>query len=211
MRKEETISNFVNTLVLLSRQNNLIGDKFFSDKFGNKIYYFAESFVVWQKGNKANVAQYKNDLEKVIRNLEELLEELESLNYLKFISISPLFFEVEKNLLNLKLNVIKSKAIEQNLVTENIPENLKELKKEAKISFKNPVTPQIKLNQSQKKILEFIKSSPDIRTKDIISEFSVLSDRTVKRNLTDLLHSGFIKKRVDNKAVYYYSNDNKTL
>ena len=82
-----------------------------------------------------------------------------------------------------------------------------EVKSDQKVIPVNSARRNFKLNKSKKKILEFIKSYPNIRTKDIITEFNVLSNRTVKRNLTDLLRTGLIKKRVDNKAVYYYSSD----
>ncbi|HEY4504223.1 MAG TPA: hypothetical protein VJI73_00440, partial [Candidatus Paceibacterota bacterium] len=59
------------------------------------------------------------------------------------------------------------------------------------------------LNPSKQKILEFIKSYPNTRTKDIINEFNALSDRTVKRSLTELMQIGLLKKKIENKAVYY--------
>ena len=87
------------------------------------------------------------------------------------------------------------------------------IKDKNETSVKNTVIPKVsdkpaKLNQSKLKILNFIKSYPDTRAKDIINEFSALSDRTVKRNLTELLKMRMIKKRVDNKATYYSHAEN---
>ena len=64
-----------------------------------------------------------------------------------------------------------------------------------------------KINPNKKKILDFIKSFPNTRTKDIIYEFNSISDRTVKRNLTELAREGLIRRKVDNKAVYYYASE----
>ena len=78
-----------------------------------------------------------------------------------------------------------------------------------KIINKKSITKNSNLTESKKRILEYIKSYPNTRTKDIIYEFSALSDRTVKRNLTDLIKSGLVRKRVDNKAVYYYLSETR--
>jgi hypothetical protein len=59
-------------------------------------------------------------------------------------------------------------------------------------------------NPTQVKILEFVKRVPECRPKDIIGEFSALSQRTVKRSIKELSESGLIvKKTTEDKAVYY--------
>jgi DeoR/GlpR family transcriptional regulator of sugar metabolism len=52
-------------------------------------------------------------------------------------------------------------------------------------------------------IFNYIKKTPDIRTKEVMTEFSALSGRTVKRNLKELIDEGFLKKKSDGVAVYY--------
>jgi DNA-binding MarR family transcriptional regulator len=61
----------------------------------------------------------------------------------------------------------------------------------------------LSLSDNQQKILSFIRSSPDARTKDIIDEFSSLSDRTIKRNLRELADAGLITRRAGLRAAFY--------
>ncbi len=60
-----------------------------------------------------------------------------------------------------------------------------------------------KLSETQQNILEFVRQEPDCRTKDVINQFSALSQRTIKRNLRELNKEGRIVKRSDGAAVYY--------
>lgn len=60
-----------------------------------------------------------------------------------------------------------------------------------------------KLTETQENILEFVRREPDCRTKDVISQFSALSQRTIKRGLKELNEDGRIVKRTDGVAVYY--------
>ena len=61
----------------------------------------------------------------------------------------------------------------------------------------------LKPDSNKEQIFNYIKKTPDIRTKEIMSEFSALSGRTVKRSLKELTDGGFLKKRSDGAAVYY--------
>ena len=60
-----------------------------------------------------------------------------------------------------------------------------------------------RLTKTQESILEFVRQEPDCRTKDVISQFSALSQRTIKRGLKELNEEGRIIKRLDGVAVYY--------
>ena len=66
------------------------------------------------------------------------------------------------------------------------------------------VSDEPRLSDTQEKIFEFIRKSPNVRAKDIIDGFGLLSDRTVKRSLKELINSGLIKKKEENRAVYYF-------
>jgi len=63
------------------------------------------------------------------------------------------------------------------------------------------------LSDSKKKILTFIKQSEQTRAKDIVDEFATLSSRTIRRNLRDLMHSGFIRKKMKDRAVFYTAGE----
>ena len=56
---------------------------------------------------------------------------------------------------------------------------------------------------SKDKILNFIRKTKKIRTRDLVEQFSVFSKRTVKRTLKELIDDGVIKKEEDERAVYY--------
>jgi len=190
--------NFIRTLTALIKIQNDIMDRFFLDKFKERVNNFSED-VIAVLGDK-NIAQYyywkiKSDIDNVFRDLEMF-------QYLKFLKKSPLLLQAMKELLQLKLEVVKIIISKSKL---NIPIKKFGLqkteaanRKSTKIDISN-----MELNDSKKKILEFIKIYPNKRTKDIIDEFSVLSIRTVKRNLTELLQAGLVKKRTDSKASYY--------
>ena len=131
---------------------------------------------------------------------------MDELLYLGFLNNSPLLLSLKIDLLLIKLEILKSKAkvsrLEENSSRQerdNSQEDIKANVPDVRKYTKN----EDQLNKSQQKIFEFIKSFPERRTKDIIYEFNVLSGRSVKRNLNDLLQAGLIKRRIENKAVYY--------
>lgn len=200
-------ANFTATIILLARICNLVGDKFFYDKFENKMRILLEDSIFLFGRGGDSVAQRQVLNERVLKSLNDVLEIIDELEYLSFLKASPLILEARKNLLLLKFEAVKSGGELINISAKKPEKHAEEKQMDDQIAQAKPVRKNLRLNQSKKKILEFIKASPNTRTKDIISEFNAMSDRTVKRNLTDLLHSGFIKKRVDNKAVYYYASE----
>ena len=173
------------------------------------MYSFSLSFLGLFREENASVAQYQVLLERHLASIDSLRDVLKEFQYLDIVKNSPLLLQAELNLLNIKLEICKMKSrlisdgrgnIHSNYHQENISQ---ENTKITKIISKKTD----KLASSKKKILDFIKSYPNTRTKDIVYEFNAFSDRTVKRNLTDLLRAGLVKKRVDNKAVYYYASE----
>lgn len=60
-----------------------------------------------------------------------------------------------------------------------------------------------RLTETQENILEFVRREPECRTKDIVNQFSALSQRTVKRGLKELSEDGKIIKKIEGGAVYY--------
>lgn len=198
---------FSRTIILLAEINNLIQDKFFYDKFSAKISSLLDSYIIFSSISGDRVAQYRVAHTRVIETINNILEMFDDLKYLSLIKVSPLFLQVQKNLLEFKLELKGQGNKLPEFKSENVETKEQEQPTSKKSITENIIKKNPKLNQSKKKILEFIKSSPNIRTKDIISEFNALSDRTVKRNLTDLLRTGLIKKRIDSKAVYYYASE----
>lgn len=203
MDREEIFNNFIKTLTLLVKLSNYVEDNFFLDRLNGRITNLISVFMNYSIVLTSNVAQSQVLYNSLLVSIDGLIEFNQDMRHLNLLEPSLLFFEVNKYLLLTKLDVIKNRKLLQNL---EISENKKATLGKTIVSNKIFQKPS-KLNPSKQKILNFIKSYPDTRTKDIIKEFSALSDRTVKRNLTELLKTGIIKKRIDMKATYYSHTD----
>ena len=185
---EERTKNFINTVIFVSRIFSGLKDKFLARKLYDKLSDFVS---VYSLPPKDNVAQYSTTLLTTTNSLLELLDYLE---HSKTTAATPLLY-ARRSLFAFKLQLIRIKPGQPIIEKERAA---------------SPVTPKIKkeinLSGNKEKILNYIKRSPDSRTKDIIYEFSVLSERTVKRNLKELVSGGLVKKssKDKDKAVYYH-------
>ena len=202
MNQEELLKNFINVLIQITKLSIQLEDSFFANKLGNRISKFIRSFIDYCVFAKNAKSKDELGFYKLLIICDTLAELAEEMVYLGFLNFSVTVPEAKKNLLIFKLNLIRyqSQILDQE-VNKNTIEKTNDRQETNSVVKKSKKF--IKLNLSKQKILSFIKTYPDIRTKDIISEFSALSDRTVKRNLTELLRIGIIKKRVDNKATHY--------
>lgn len=204
MKGEEQLNHFVKSLILLIRFENFIKDSFFWHKFDRLINDLAVNYIMLLN-DKNNAAQYLERSEKCLGIIENLLDTLHEMAYLNFLQISPLSIRMEMSILKVKLDIIKLKKDHNSKLDRELKKN--NLNPDQGISkeiFRNHVRNKSnKLHESKKRLLEFIKSYPDRRTKDLIYEFNTVSSRTVKRNLTELLQAGLLKKRIENGAVYY--------
>lgn len=63
------------------------------------------------------------------------------------------------------------------------------------------------ISKNKEAILDFIRHTPRARARDIVDGFHELSERTVRRNLRELIESGLVQKRSEQKAVYYFALD----
>jgi len=209
MDREGLSLNFIKTVIVLAKIQNLTKDNFFLDKFNSKMYGFSLSFMELLKEGNNSVAQHQVSLERHLTDIDSLRDVLKEFQYLGIVKDNPLLLQVELNLLDIKLEICKRKK--GFIFDDNSGSNSSHY--EQKVSQENTKiirTASKKTNRlasSKKKILDFIKSYPNTRTKDIVYEFNALSGRTVKRNLTDLLRAGLVRKRIDNKAVYYYASE----
>lgn len=201
MEKDIVLKLFIRSLTLSIKIHSATRDRFFADKFGDKIYALAFNCIKLFDSNNDDLLGRGVLFEKALFSIDDLLGTAQDIAYLKFFQTSRLFLQTKINLLRLKLELTRQR--------NNDPMGIKP---EARSKNDRPAQPvelrkkpekDTKLNQSKRKILDFIRSSPGIRTKDIIHEFNALSDRTVKRNLMELLQTGLVQKRIENKAVYY--------
>lgn len=196
MESENRVQQVTRLIVMLTAFRNLVQDRFFLTKFDDKINTFIERFIALiSKVGVDNIAQHKSGSKEFIDSISGLVELINDLKYLNLVGDSVLYFQLERDLLNMKFNFLRRVS---NLT------NSESKKETSGIVIKKTQNKEvIKLNSSKQKILDFIKSYPEKRTKEIIYEFNAISDRTVKRSLNELLKAGLIKKRVDNKASHY--------
>jgi len=61
-----------------------------------------------------------------------------------------------------------------------------------------------KVNELREQILGFIRDSREARTKDIVSQFHATSQRTILRNLKELVHQGLVVKQAEHNGASRY-------
>jgi hypothetical protein len=229
------ILRFTNSIILLSKLLVIIEDKFFKQKLYEKIVHFITVFVNqaskqvsdfdFKINNKKdsqfffqlpqhNVAQYQ--LKELVNSTNNLIDFLEYLAHTsKNNTVS--FLIAQRSLLRFKLYILQQHKNKNTIDPEKIAGVSNSSGVESKMSkaeIIKSLTPKnndkkdkIKTNSTKDKILNYIKKRPEVRARDILFEFSSLSNRTVKRNLKELVDEGFLKKISEKGAVYYLIND----
>ena len=219
--EEESLKNFTNSVIFLVKLFAGLKDKFLAQKLYDKTSGFIAGYIKLFKSKSDNELVSHNNRfttsDEIIKRhnimqhdtmshnivflelknaIEGLLELLDYLEHYKTVSTTPLLY-ARRNLLDFKLNLVR---------LHHQPVHSAPKPKENK-----PVTPVVKSFQprnlkessNKERIFNFIKRSPNSRTKEIISEFSILSERTVKRNLKELASEGLVRKFAKDKGVYY--------
>ena len=191
---EEELKQFKECLLNLLRILVLTTDSFFYRKLDERINKLSLAFLkIAGEPAGTDVAQY--NLSTLTSEINLAIELLESMDYLKTVSPAPLAISAV-GLLKLKLLILKKSRSERKMAGLE--------KQNTEISaLKKTKTAKLEADSNKEKILKFIKQFPDVRTKDIIDEFNGLSERTVKRNLKELMEEGFLRKRMEDRAVFY--------
>jgi len=199
MPTEDGLKNFISSIIFLVKLFAGLKDKFLAQKLYDKISGFIAGHVKFfgLRGGGVESVSHNVVLKDLLNSVDGILELLDYLEHSKVVSTSPLLY-ARRNLLDFKLNLIK--------LHQHQPTRLALKPKEDKpITFvsKNVKPKNSKENSNKEKIFSFIKHSPNSRTKEIVEEFSILSERTVKRNLKELIVGGLIRKWAKDNAVYY--------
>ena len=196
--EEESLKNFTNSVIFLVKLFAGMKDKFLAQKLYDKISGFIAGYIKLSNSKRENDTVSHNVSFIELKNaVDGLLELLDYLEHSKLVLITPLLY-ARRNLLDFKLNLVR-------LYQQSIPK-VAPKPKESKPSFvvsKNIPPRNLKDSSTKERIFSFIKRSPNSRTKEIIEEFSMLSDRTVKRNLKELTTEGMIRKLAKDNRVYY--------
>ncbi|GEM_PF-3360323 len=196
--EEESLKNFINSIVFLVKLFIGLKDKFLAQKLYDKISGFIAGHIKLSglEGDEAESVSHNMRAKELINSLNSLLELLDYLEHSKSVLTTPLLY-ARRNLLDFKLNLIRS--YHQPIRTESKPKESKLL-----VTIQKNIQPKnLKESSNKERIFNFIKHSPNSRTKEIIEEFNVLSERTVKRNLKELTMEGLVRKWAKDNGVYY--------
>ena len=183
-----------------SKLITILEDRFFRMKLYNGLINFGEAYNdynVAQSKDKETYFKFKNS----ISNFIEILDYIEHSN--KKLQ-SPLL-QLKRRIILLNLRVLR------NINKQYVFSSSKETREASNLEKAEPAESSIidtialrsKSISSKDKILNFIRKTKKIRTRDLVEQFSVFSKRTVKRTLKELIDDGVIKKEEDERAVYY--------
>lgn len=198
--QEEHLKQLSALLVSLARIRTGIRNDFLVGKLDTTILRLVNGFT--RLLAESSVAQYIT-LREIKTAFDELVNTLEYLEYFQAGMTTPLLqSQVELHMF------YKAVLKDQKRIRSKGKFRLLKGEKESKQSEQKLIQNH-SLSHNQKKILTFIASVPNARTKDIIDEFSSLSGRTVKRSLRELMEVGLITKRAEHKAVYYSASSRR--
>lgn len=195
--EEESLKNFINSVIFLVKLFAGLKDKFLAQKLYDKTSGFIAGYIkLFSVKREDEATSHNMHLVEFKNSIDSLLELLDYLEHSKSVSTTPLLY-ARKNLLDFKLNLVKQ-------YHQPTQSHVKPKENKPVIPASKNVSPKtFKESSNKEKIFNFIKRSPNSRTKEIIEEFSILSERTVKRNLKELITEGLVRKLAKDNGVYY--------
>ncbi len=196
---------FMKTMTSLFQAQQSVTDLFFKNRLSEEIGRAIENYI------KLQIHVSKETQHEYIQDLKNLVETIQEVTYLGKGEAVQLAFSHEQILRYLHSFLLEIRTTEQTSneiklhveSTEKASPSL--ISKESPIEIEKYVRARRKkeLSKTQEKILDFVRRLPDRRTKDVVDEFSAISQRTVKRVLKELSEEGKIYKKKDRGAVYY--------
>jgi hypothetical protein len=172
---------FIKTLTSLFQAQQSVADLFFKNRLTEEIEKLIDKHLA------AAGPEYIREL----KNTEKLLEEISYLGQGEPVKLA----QAQEQVLHYLYNVLKDKSPRAES-PEVVASPVSEPEQKSRIGQKQ-------LNDTQNKILEFVRRVPERRAKEIIVEFSAMSNRTIKRGLKELSQEGLIMKKSGNGTVYY--------
>ena len=192
--EQGTAAETISIVTGLAALQQSVRDEFFAARMGEWTKEFLESYLQYRlraSESPTNVAQYgRAHLVSVAR----LLDLIDELAYLRLGEATPLSI-CRFKLMRYKLSVLRS--------VQTLPQRKPPAEPERTQVKPSVLIPESRMNRNSELILDFIKAVPRVRTKEVVEQFSALSERTVKRSLRELTHLGLLKKTSENKAMYY--------
>lgn len=199
--KREDISKFTNAVILISKLFMTTDDRFLKQKLHGKISDFVSAFV--EQKSIYSPMSHNVAHQTLLNSINNLIDFLEHLVHTSKTNTTPLLV-AQRNLLRFKLHILqqskKRKGGTSDIQRPSDVVNSVSPKPSARKS-------RLKVDSNKERIFNYIKKTPDARARDVMTEFSALSGRTVKRSLKELTDEGFLKKISDGAAVYYLATD----
>lgn len=192
---------FVRVMTSLFQVQQSVADLFFKNRLGEEIEQMIDKHIRHQS-QQTREAQHEYILS--LKDTEKVLQEIA---YLGKGDATQLALSREQILhysysFIQEIRTIKQTPIEADIVVKPAEPASRPLVSSVPVIRKS-IRGKGKLTETQEKILEFVRREPDCRTKDVVNQFSALSQRTIKRGLKGLSEEGRIVKKVDGAAVYY--------
>ena len=126
--------------------------------------------------------------------IEELLEELIHIRQLQGLSARIAIHSLVQMQIATHSLMIQETKSEQSASTREPSLKKKNIRREVQTRT---------LDGNQRKIFEFIQNFPSVRAKDLMTQFSVLSERTVQRNLKNLIQEGLVIREIKDHIIFY--------
>ncbi|MDP4001773.1 MAG: DeoR family transcriptional regulator [bacterium] len=191
---------FVRMMTPLFQAQQSVVDLFFKNRLNEDIEHLINGHIqYWTCLSEES----RRDFIRTLKDLNKILQEIIYLEKGDIIQLSITQEQVLRYLLSFIQGIQIKKEISNKVEVVTEPTEPTPL-----ITASSPVVWKTKqgkgkLTKTQEQILEFVRKEPDCRTKDVMNQFSVLSQRTVKRGLKELNEEGKIAKRIERGAVYY--------
>ena len=193
---------FVRIMTPLFQAQQSVADLFFKNRLGEEIEHAIDKHIQYQAHPSLESQR------EYIRALKDLNKVLQEIIYLEKGDAIQLTFSQEQVLRYLhgflqEIRVGKQTSTKTEVVMKTTEPTPRPLIPTSTPVIQKSSRGKVRLSKTQENILEFVRQEPDCRTKDVISQFSALSQRTIKRGLKELGEEGRIVKRSDGVAVYY--------
>lgn len=192
---------FVRMMTPLFQVQQSVVDLFFKNRLNEEIEHAIDKHIQYQASSS------EESRRKYIRTLKDLDKVLQEIIYLEKGDAIPLAVAQEQILHYLynflqEIRVSKQPSIKTEVVLKSAEPTPRPVIPSVPV-IRKTIRNRGKLSETQENILEFVRREPDCRTKDVIGQFSALSQRTIKRGLKELNEEGWIIKRLEGVAVYY--------
>ena len=192
---------FLRTMTSLFQAQQSVADFFFKNRLSEDIEHALDKHIQCQARPSE---EFQREYIRSLKNLDKVLQEITYLEKGDIIQLAVAHEQVLRYLHSYlkEIGTRKQKPIETEILMKSVEPTPRSLVPSVPVIRKS-VRGKGKLTETQEKILEFVRREPDCRTKDVVSQFSALSQRTIKRGLKELSEEGRIVKKIDGAAVYY--------